>query len=76
MPRGDGTGPRGMGARTGRGLGPCNGYETPGFTNGVLGRGLGLGARLRAFRGRFSGFPGRPRLGGRGGGRAGRRRRW
>jgi len=25
MPRGDGTGPQGLGPRTGRGLGPCGG---------------------------------------------------
>ncbi len=38
MPRGDGTGPTGMGPRTGRGLGPCAGYPTPGYAN--VGRGL------------------------------------
>ena len=50
MPRGDGTGPDGMGPRTGRGLGYCNGYESPGFTRGAprggagFGRGLGRGS--------------------------------
>ncbi len=52
MPRGDGTGPRGMGAMTGRAAGFCAGYEMPGFTNPVVGRGAGLG------RGRVAGFGG------------------
>lgn len=39
MPRGDGTGPAGMGPRTGKGLGPCSGYTTPGYTNPGGGRG-------------------------------------
>jgi len=46
MPRGDRTGPYGAGPRTGRGLGYCAGYDTPGFTKGRglgLGRGFGLG---------------------------------
>ena len=46
MPRGDGTGPNGMGPRTGRGLGYCNGYNSPGFTRGGFGgypRGFGRG---------------------------------
>ncbi|HHY81012.1 MAG TPA: DUF5320 domain-containing protein, partial [Thermoanaerobacter sp.] len=30
MPRGDGTGPMGLGPRTGRGLGYCSGYNVPG----------------------------------------------
>jgi hypothetical protein len=50
MPRGGGTGPRGRGAATGRGLGPCSG------ANGVnsrfgFGRGLGLGGRRGLGRG-------------------------
>ena len=50
MPRGDGTGPRGMGPMTGRGAGYCAGFSAPGFMNPVGGRmGLGLG-RGRAFR--------------------------
>jgi len=32
MPRGDRTGPDGMGQMTGRGLGYCAGYDSPGFT--------------------------------------------
>lgn len=44
MPYGDRSGPDGMGQRTGRGLGYCSGYDTPGFTKGVpMGRGRGLG---------------------------------
>jgi len=58
MPRGDGTGPNGMGQMTGRGLGYCAGYDSPGYTKGVprggggfgAGRGRGLG---RGFRGGF-----------------------
>ncbi|OQX71271.1 MAG: hypothetical protein B6D62_02255 [Candidatus Cloacimonas sp. 4484_275] len=42
MPRGDGTGPNGMGPMTGRGLGYCAGYGRAGFTNPV-GRGFGRG---------------------------------
>lgn len=33
MPRGNGTGPRGAGAMTGRGAGYCAGWGTPGFAN-------------------------------------------
>jgi hypothetical protein len=33
MPRGDGTGPRGLGPMTGRAAGYCAGYPTPGFMN-------------------------------------------
>ncbi len=47
MARGDGRGPNGMGPRTGRGLGYCNGYDTPGFANPINqfggGRGFGYG---------------------------------
>ena len=51
MPRGDGTGPMGMGPMTGRGAGYCAGFPSPGFMNPVGGRlGLGLG------RGRGRGF--------------------
>ncbi len=44
MPHGDGTGPLGQGARTGRGLGFCNGFDAPGFARGTgchRGRGWG-----------------------------------
>ena len=46
MPRGDGTGPGGLGPMTGRALGYCAGYSTPGYTKGPgmgLGRGRGGG---------------------------------
>jgi predicted Fe-Mo cluster-binding NifX family protein len=39
MPRGDGTGPMGMGARTGRAAGYCAGSEMPGYAHPVPGRG-------------------------------------
>ncbi len=48
MPWGDRTGPRGRGELTGRRLGYCRGYRTPGYTKGLgPGRGFrrGLGAR-------------------------------
>jgi hypothetical protein len=46
LPRGDRTGPWGFGSRTGRGLGYCAGYSTPGYTRGPgmgWGRGYGWG---------------------------------
>ena len=47
MPRGDKTGPGGMGPRTGRGAGYCSGYDMPGyahpFPRGGYGRGWGRG---------------------------------
>ena len=43
MPRGDGSGPMGMGPMTGRGAGYCAGYSVPGFMNPVPGQGLGRG---------------------------------
>lgn len=49
MPRGDGTGPMGIGPMTGRGAGYCARFPTPGFMNPMGSRlGLGLG-RGRAF---------------------------
>jgi len=51
MPRGDGTGPAGQGAMTGRGMGFCAGFNSPGFMNGGFGRGMGRGfGRGRGFR--------------------------
>jgi hypothetical protein len=38
MPRGDGTGPAGMGPMTGRGAGFCAGYHAPGFADAAPGR--------------------------------------
>ena len=48
MPRGDGTGPGGMGPMTGRGAGYCAGYSVPGYMNPYGGRYPGGG---RAFGG-------------------------
>jgi hypothetical protein len=39
MPRGDATGPWGMGPMTGRAAGPCAGYGIPGYMNPGLGKG-------------------------------------
>lgn len=62
MPRGDRTGPLGMGPMTGRGAGFCAGYSVPGYMNPwvVHGRGFGMGfGRGRGFRRayRHAGFP-------------------
>nr|HID14079.1 hypothetical protein [Anaerolineae bacterium] len=43
MPRGDGTGPMGLGPMTGRRAGYCAGYGVPGYMNPIPGRGFGLG---------------------------------
>jgi len=52
MPRGDGTGPGGMGPMTGRAAGYCAGYQVPGFANPVAGRGYGFGRGMgMGFRG-------------------------
>lgn len=58
MPRGDRTGPTGMGPMTGRGAGFCAGYGVPGFKNTIpakggmgfgrgCGRGFGMGMGWR-----------------------------
>jgi len=57
MPRGDGTGPRGMGSMTGRAAGYCAGFGMPGYLNALPGRGLGMGFG-RGFRVWGSGFGG------------------
>lgn len=66
MPAGDGTGPMGMGAMTGRGAGYCSGSTMPGYAGYGYGRGMGFGGG-RGCRNRFfaAGFPGRfaPRVG-------------
>ena len=52
MPRGDGTGPMGMGAMTGRAAGYCAGLGMPGYANPALGRGFRMGfGRGRGFGG-------------------------
>jgi hypothetical protein len=50
MPRGDGTGPMGMGPMTGRGFGFCAGYAYPGFY-------FGRGFRRHAFGPMYSRYP-------------------
>ncbi|NLM38270.1 MAG: DUF5320 domain-containing protein [Firmicutes bacterium] len=57
MPRGDGSGPRGMGPMAGRGAGFCAGFAAPGYANPVnYGCGFGRG---HGFRRRFcaTGWP-------------------
>ena len=39
MPRGDGTGPAGLGPMTGRAAGYCAGFSVPGFMNPCIGGG-------------------------------------
>jgi len=51
MPRGDATGPTGMGSMTGRAAGFCAGYNMPGYLN----KGGGPGRRNRFFAGGLSG---------------------
>jgi len=51
MPRGDGTGPMGMGPMTGRGAGFCAGFAVPGYAN-PIGYGFGF-ERGRGFRRMF-----------------------
>jgi len=49
MPRGDRTGPGGLGPMTGRAAGYCAGYPVPGYMNpygGRWGSGFGYGGRL------------------------------
>lgn len=58
MPRGDGTGPAGMGPMTGRAAGYCAGYPVPGFMNPIPGRGLGFGGGRGFGRGLGLGFRG------------------
>ena len=70
MPRGDGTGPGGMGSMTGRGIGYCAGNNVPGFMNPPSGRGFGgrpgyWGGGGRGWRNRYyaTGQPGWARYG-------------
>ncbi|HOI74823.1 MAG TPA: DUF5320 domain-containing protein [Syntrophales bacterium] len=76
MPRGDGTGPRGLGAMSGRAAGLCAGFGAPGYMNPMAGRGggfgmgsgrgRGFGGGGRGWRNRFfaTGLPGWMRFGG------------
>lgn len=60
MPRGDGTGPMGLGPMTGRAAGYCAGYAGPGFANPAFGFGWGgRGCRGLGNRYRDVGFSGR-----------------
>lgn len=57
MPRGDGTGPAGMGPMTGRAAGLCAGYPVPGYMNPAVGRGFwGWGRGRGGGRGRRNWF--------------------
>jgi hypothetical protein len=74
MPRGDRTGPMGMGPMTGRGAGFCAGLGMPGYANPAPARGLGMnygqgrgfGGGGRGRRNMFyaTGLPGWMRFGG------------
>ncbi len=72
MPRGNGTGPNGMGSMTGRAAGYCAGYGAPGYANVVPGRGFsggfgrGCGAGGRGWRNMYhaTGLTGWMRFGG------------
>ena len=46
MPGGDGTGPRGMGSMTGRGVGYCADFDAPGYMNPMPRRGMGWRGRV------------------------------
>ena len=78
MPRGDRTGPAGLGPMTGRAAGYCAGYSVSGYMNpvrgrGFFGRGRGVGfgqgggfGRGRGYRNMYwaTGLPGWSRFGG------------
>jgi len=72
MPRGDQTGPMGMGPMTGRAAGYCAGFAAPGYVSGGFGQGYGRGVGWsrgfgadRGRRNRFyaTGLPGWMRFG-------------
>ncbi len=56
MPAGDGTGPMGMGPKTGKAAGFCAGYGMPGYANPIPGRGYGFWGAGRGFFGRGRGY--------------------
>jgi hypothetical protein len=62
MPRGDRTGPAGIGPMTGRAAGRCGGADAPGYASSGFGRGhrrgfgRGGGGRGRGFGGGWRGF--------------------
>ena len=55
MPRGDRTGPNGLGSMTGRAAGYCAGYSVPSYANPISGRGRGFGFGRGLGRGRGCG---------------------
>jgi len=65
MPRGDRTGPMGIGPMTGRGAGFCGGFNAPGYANPAPGRGFGMGGGGRGWRHMYyaTGLPGWMRFG-------------
>ena len=72
MPNQDGSGPQGLGSKTGRGLGPCNPGSNVVAPQGGAGLqpGRGTGGRAGQFgTNRGSGFGGQRKGGGRGSGR-------
>ena len=60
MPKGDKTGPQGLGSKTGRAAGYCAGYSVPGYMNPMRRCGRGFG---RGFGGRRGGGFGIRRFG-------------
>ena len=57
MPGGNGTGPQGLGPKTGRAAGYCAGYPAPGYMNPIPGRrGFGFGQGQGRGRGWGRGF--------------------
>jgi len=58
MPRGNGTGPAGLGSMTGRAAGFCAGYPVPGYMNPVAGRAGFYGAGVPALGPYGAGFYG------------------
>ena len=56
MPRGDRMGPNSLGPMTGRGMGFCAGYDTPGYMNPSSGYGRECGRGFGMRRGFGAGF--------------------
>jgi len=56
MPQGDRTGPSGQGPMTGRAMGFCAGFNSPGFMNNSFGRGMNRGFGRGMNRGFRRGF--------------------
>jgi hypothetical protein len=57
MPFGDGTGPAGLGPMSGRALGFCRGYGTPGYTNPLPGQRYGPPVAPPYAYGPYPGYP-------------------